>query len=134
MEILKQAETLVSAKLAVIKTLFTMIRLEARLAGLSVFPLLVNICMVFVILMTVWLLTSLLMGYGIFLVAHHNILLSLFLVFLINLGVLLGLIKYLAFNIKNMSFEKTRAYFSQNKSMDDEQFETTVNQANKHAE
>lgn len=120
MEVLKQAETLVSAKLAALKDLFTMIRLEARLAGLSIFPLLVSVCMLFVVLMTVWLFASLLMGYGIFLLIHKNIFLSLILVFLINLMLFAILLRYLLFNIKNMSFEKTRAYFSQNQSVDDE--------------
>ena len=79
MEALKQAESFVSAKLDVIKTMFTIMRLEARLAGLSVFPLLLNICMLLIVLMTCWLVTSLLMGYGI-LIAFNNFLLSLFLV------------------------------------------------------
>lgn len=133
MEALKHVETLVSAKLSVIKTVFTLVQLEARLAGLSVFPLLLNLCMLFVVLITFWLLTSLLIGYGI-LVASNNMLLSLVLVFLLNLGMLLGLAKYLAFNIKNMSFEKTRAYFSQNKSLDDEPFEKTAACSNSNDE
>jgi len=133
MEALKQVEHLVSAKLAVIKTLLELVRLEVRLAGLSVFPLLLSLCLVLVVLMTAWLSLSLLMGYGI-LMAFHNILLSLGGVFLINLGIVLYLFKSLAFNLKNMSFEKSRSYFSQNASIDYEQLEKTVNRSNSNEE
>ena len=133
MEALKQVEHLVSAKLAVIKTLLELVRLEVRLAGLSVFPLLLSLCLVLVVLMTAWLSLSLLMGYGI-LMACHNILLSLGGVFLINLGIVLCLFRSLAFNLKNMSFEKTRSYFSQNASIDYEQLEKTVNRSNSNEE
>jgi hypothetical protein len=128
MEALKQVEGLVSAKLSVIKAVLSLIRLEARLAGMSVFPLLLNICLILIVSMTFWLVTSVLIGYEIFVVSN-DVPLSIFLVFLLNLGVLLVLAKYLAFNIKNMSFVKTRSYFSENKSMDDE-FKKTIKSTN----
>lgn len=133
MDVLKQIEQFFSARIALIKTMCTMMQLEARLAALSIFPLLISICLLLIILMTSWLLISLLVGYGILLFSN-NFLLSLFLVFLLNVVLLLCLVKYLAFNLKNMSFEKTRAYFSQNKSIDDEQFEKTVKVSNSNDE
>ncbi len=129
MEAFKQVEHFVSARLAVIKTLFTLVQLEARLAALSVFPLLVNLCLLFIVLITLWLSTFVLVGYGTFL-ATHNIPLSLVVPFLINLLFLLGLTKYLLFNLKSMSFEKTRLYFSQNKSIDDEPCKKKTNSSN----
>lgn len=128
MEALKQVEHLVSTKLSVIKAVLSLMQLEARLAGLSVFPLLLNLCMLLIVLMTFWLSICILIGYE-FLLASNNFPLALFLVFTLNLGVLWGLAKYLAFNIKNMSFEKTRSHIFQNKDMDDE-CEKTTDRAN----
>ncbi len=119
MEALKQVEHLVSTKLTIIKTLCSMIKLEANLARLSVFPLLINLCLLLVILMSLWILTSILIGYGI-LLAFNNILISLLFVFAFNVIILLSLVKYLSYNLRSMSFEKTRAYFSNNKSVDNE--------------
>lgn len=127
MEALKQVEQLVSSKLAVIKAVLSLMQLEARLAGLSVFPLLLNLGMLLIVLMTFWLSLCVLIGYEI-LVFFNNFPLSVFLVFTLNLGVLWGLAKYLAFNIKNMSFAKTRSYIFQNKDGDDE-CEKTINRA-----
>lgn len=129
MEALKQVEELVSTRIHLVKTIFSVMRLEAQLAGLSVFPLVLNICLLLIVLMTFWIGISLLLGYEFFVISN-NFLLSLVLVVLFNLGVLLGLAKYLTFNLKNMSFEKTRSYFSQNKSMADEQFKEAVTSAN----
>lgn len=119
MEALKQIEELVSTKLAIIKTIFSIIKLETRLAGLSIFPLLMNVCMLLIVLMSVWVLISLLMGYGILLI-FHNVLISLLSVFFVNLIILLSLIKYLTYNLRNMSFEKTRAYLANHKSPNNE--------------
>lgn len=129
MEFFKQIEHLVSARIALVKMMFTVFKLEARLAGLSIFPLILTVCMLLIVLMSLWLCTSLLLGYGILLFSG-NLLLSLLLVFFFNLCVLMGLAKYLTVNLKNMSFEKTRAYFSSNKSMDDEQLEKTAKSSN----
>ncbi|WP_392536511.1 hypothetical protein [Legionella sp. 227] len=123
MEVFKQLEALVTAKISVIKTVWSLIRLEAKLAGLSVFPLLLNICMLFVVLITVWLSAMFLLGYFLFL-ASNRFLLSISLVLLLNVGFLLGLLKYLSYNLKSMSFPKSRAYFSQ-KSEEHEQLEKT---------
>lgn len=128
MEALKQVEDLVSAKISVIKAALTIIRLEAKLAGLSVFPLLLNVCMLLIVLMTFWLFVSLLIGYGIF-VELNNIPGTLFLVVLLNFVVLCGLVKYLTLNIKNMSFEKTRSYLFQNEDRGNEQ-EKTIESTN----
>ncbi|KTC90609.1 Uncharacterised protein [Fluoribacter dumoffii] len=123
MEALKQLEALVAAKISVIKTVWSLIRLEAKLAGLSVFPLILNLCMLFVVLIAVWVNAMLLIGYLVFFLSNH-FLLSISLVFLINIGVLLGLVKYLSFNLKSMSFSKTREYFSQ-KSVEHGKIEKT---------
>lgn len=123
MEAFKQLEALIAAKISVIRTVLSLFRLEARLAGLSVFPLLLNICMLLVIFITVWLTAMFLLGYFVALTSN-NLFLALFLILLLNIGLLLGLTKYLSYNLNNMSFQKTREYFSQ-QSTDHEKLKKT---------
>ncbi|KTD74207.1 hypothetical protein Ltuc_2054 [Legionella tucsonensis] len=136
MEALKQLEALIAAKISVIKTVCSLIRLEARLAGLSVFPLLLNICLLLVVLFTVWLSVMFLIGYFAYLASGYfvhlvpnRLLLSILFVLLLNVGFLLGLLKYLSFNIKSMSFQKTREFFSQ-ESVEHEKLEEADHSTN----
>lgn len=105
---------LVSSQLSVIQTGLSMTRLEARLALLSIYPLIINVCMLFVILVSTWLTAMLMIGYGL-MQLEHNLILTLLGIFMFNLLVLGVLLKYLLFNLKNMSFEKTRAYLARGK-------------------
>ena len=129
MKLIEQIEGLVSNKIATLKTIFSIVKLEARLAGLSIFPLLLNVCMLFVILITLWLSIMFLIGYcavlflGTFLSAG-------FLILFLNLSLLLGLLKYLKYNLNNMSFEKTRAYLSSKESSEDDKLKKTLNREN----
>jgi hypothetical protein len=88
-----------------------------RLAGLSVYPLLVNLCGLLIVLMTVWSLGMILLGYWFFFV-FGDVVWSVVLLLLINMGLLFSLLYYLLFNLKKMSFEKTRHYFSKKESPD----------------
>jgi predicted membrane protein len=125
MKLLEETEGYVSDKLGVIKKLLSLMKMEAQLAGLSVYPLLVNLCALFIVFITVWFLAMFLIGYGISLVLG-NLVWAVFCVFLLNLACLLGLLKYLAFNLRNMSFAKTRNYFTQKESKDYEHLEKTI--------
>lgn len=109
MKIIEEIEGLVSSKLAVMKTMMSIIKLETRLAGLSIFPLLLNVCMLLIVLMTLWASTMTLLGYFL-IVTFDNPMLAIGSIVLLNLAIILGLSKYLAFNLKQMSFEKTREY------------------------
>ncbi|KTD64919.1 hypothetical protein Lsan_0912 [Legionella santicrucis] len=129
MEAFKQLEALIAAKISIIRTVLSLFRLEARLAGLSVFPLLLNICMLLVIFITVWLTAMFLFGYFVALTSN-NLFLALFLILLLNIGLLLGLTKYLSYNLNNMSFQKTREYFSQHQSTEHEKLKKTDNCTN----
>jgi hypothetical protein len=111
MKIFEQIEGFVSSKLYIIKMGFELVKLEARLAGLSVYPLLLNICMLLIVLMATWFVTMLLFGYGI-LFKFQSIVLAIGSVLLLNIMLLGFLLKYLSFNLRKMSFEKTREYFS----------------------
>lgn len=129
MEALKQLEALIAAKISVIKTVLVLFRLEARLAGLSVFPLLMNICMLLVIFMSVWLTAMFLLGYVVAWTLN-SLLWALVFILLLNLGLLFGLSKYLSYNLNNMSFQKTREYFSQNQDAEHEKIKKTDHCAN----
>jgi predicted membrane protein len=118
MRALDELTGLVSSKFEVIKDLITMIKLETRLAGLSVFPLLVSLCVLFVVTITVWLSAMILLGYGIS-IAYNSILLAITAILIFNLICLLLLAKYLLYNLKKMSFEKTRKYFNQKERKDE---------------
>lgn len=117
MKFFEQLEGLVNGQLSVIKTLIDLIQLETRLAGLSVYPLLVNLCGLLIVLMTVWSLGMILLGYWFAFVFGH-VIWSVLLLLLINMGLLFSLLYYLLFNLKKMSFEKTRRYFSKKESPD----------------
>ena len=129
MKFFEQIEGLVSNKLATLKTMHSIFKLEARLAGLSVYPLLLNLCMLFVVLITLWLSVMLLIGYFI-LLCFGSLLLAFIFISVLNLGLLFGLLKYLSFNLRNMSFEKTRTYLSSKESSEDDKLKKTINRKN----
>ncbi|MDP3706297.1 MAG: hypothetical protein Q8R24_10415 [Legionellaceae bacterium] len=110
MGVLGELEGLIVSKCGSIKTLMSMTKLEVRLARLSIFPLVINVCMLLVVLMVIWMTAMAALGYGIFL-ACHSIMAAFGSVLLFNL-LMFGLLRrYLLFNIRKMSFEQTRKYF-----------------------
>ena len=111
MRFIDEIEGLVSSQLHVIKATLSMIKLEARLALMSIYPLIINVCMVFVVLFGAWVSLLVLMGYALMQVVD-SLALVLSIVFILNWLTLGLLLKYLLFNLKSMSFEKTRAYLS----------------------
>ncbi len=111
MRILDELEGLVSSQWGVIKAGLSLTKLEAKLAGLSVYPLLINWCLLLVCLTSVWLSAMGLLGYGL-MWASDNVLVAIAGVFLFNILAFGILLQYLFFNLKKMSFEKTRAYLS----------------------
>ena len=129
MNAIEHIEGLVSSKMCAIKTIVTIAKLEARLAGLSVLPLLLNVSLLVVVFLSIWLTTLLLIGYGAMILCG-NILCAIVFVLFINLVLMFGLIKYLEFNLKNISFEKTRAYFSNNKDERHDANQKEINQPN----
>ncbi len=129
MNILEQIEGLVSTKLGVVKSAASLFKLEARLAGLSVFPLILNVALLIVVLLSLWL-STLFFGWYLIYLATENILASTIAIIFVNLLLILGLVKYLSFNLKCMSFEQTRAYFSKEESPDHDKLEKTSNSSN----
>lgn len=124
MNSLDNLERLVSAKISVVKNLFTLIKLEARLAGLTVFPLILNLCMLVIVLSTIWLSAMVMLGFAANLLIH-NVLLSIFLVLALNSVFLVVLLNYFSNHINKLSFPNTRNYFSQTETNEYEQLEET---------
>jgi hypothetical protein len=110
-KIIEQIEGLVSNKLLIIKTILSVFKLEAKLACMSVFPLLLNLLMMFTIIISSWLSLMLLTGYGI-VILSGSIMYGISAVLVVNLCVLLALFRYLSYNFNNMSFKKTRTYLA----------------------
>ena len=111
MKIFEHLEGLASSYVGVTKTVLSIIKLETRLAGLTVYPLIINTCMVLIVLMTIWVSLMCLIGFLI-LHAFGNPLMAMSCVLALNIALLIILLFYLNYNLKNMSFEKSRAYFS----------------------
>ena len=129
MKIIEEVVGLVSSKLDVLKTMISIIKLETRLAGLSVYPLLLNILMLLIVVMALWLLILLLLGYFVVLVSN-NVIMAMMLTILFNVAVCLGLLKYLAFNLKKMSFEKTREFILSKEIDQNEKSKNTTSKKN----
>jgi len=107
MKVIEELEGLVSSKWGVVTSLISLIKLEARLAGLSIVPLLLNLFVLFIVLTTVWLTAMVMLGYGI-LHLYGSGMIAISSVLLINIVALAILIKYLTFNLKKMSFEREK--------------------------
>ena len=119
-------EGLISGNVTLVKTYLSLIRLETRLAGLSVFPLILTVCMLMVLLTAVWLSSMALLTYSCAILLD-SLLMAFFLVLFLNLVLLLIVTKYLMFTLRNMSFEKTRAFLFQKKRSEHDELEKTGN-------
>lgn len=124
MSLFVEIESLVSAQLDVVKTAVSILKLETKLAGLSVYPLLLNLCLLLIGLMGAWTTSMVALGY-ILTMMIPNILVCILLVLLLNVGIVFGLIRYLSFNLKNMSFEKTRQFIASQENHDANQKKQT---------
>ena len=111
MNLIEHLDGLLSGQLTIIKMVFSIAKLEARLAGLSIFPLFLTMVLLLTILMSTWLGVMLLLGLT-FALLIDNFIAIIALVLFVNVGFFILLLSYLSFNLKKMSFERTRAYFS----------------------
>jgi hypothetical protein len=111
MNIIEELEGLISSKTKSMKLVFSLIKLETSLARLSILPLIFNIIMVLVILMTTWFATMMLWGY-LFFMLSSSLIMGVVSIVLLNLILLYFLYQLMKYNLNNMSFAKTREYFS----------------------
>ena len=124
MKLLEQMEGFVSDSLGMIKTVVSIIKLETRLTVLSVYPLLLTVCMLLIVVTTIWFSTMLLLGYF-FTLFFESAMMAIGSVLLLNGVLFVVLITYLKFNLRQMSFEKTRACFSKKEEHEDDELKKT---------
>lgn len=122
MELLEQISGLIISKIKIIESLFSIFKLEARLAKLSIVPVLVNILLLFVVIITTWFIAMALIAL-LALPTLHNPLYVALGILLINLLCFYGLTRWLKSNLQKMSFEKTREYFSEQEINEHDQLE-----------
>lgn len=114
MELIDHVKSFVSGNVRIASSLFTLIKLEAKLAGLSIFPVFLNSIMLLVVLMTSWIFAMVLLQH-IFWILFNSFILSLGLILFLNVLLFFILMKTLTTNLQKMSFEKTREFFSPEK-------------------
>ena len=109
--VIEETISLVSSQFQLIKTCLSITRLEAKLAGLSVYPLLILVCLLMVCFMGLWCSIFCFLGYVLLEVLGHLMLVMglLCLIHAVFVGIIL---RCLHVYLKRMSFEKTRAYLS----------------------
>jgi len=129
MDIFRHLQGFINGNIKVVHTFLSLVKLEARLAGLSVYPLIITICLLFVILITSWISVMLLLG-CLFFFFWENLALAIGLTLVLNLIFFTILVKNLIFNLKNMSFEKTREFFSSNKRRELNESTSPIDEAN----
>lgn len=112
MNFIEHLEGLITSKVARAKGLIKLFELEAQLASLNIVPLCVSLGALIAFFFTTWLTVMVLIGYLLMLLVGP--LLSIIIVLLLNIVALLLIIKNLSACIKEMTFEKTRAFLVNN--------------------
>lgn len=101
---------LITNQLGLIRACLSVTTLEAKLAVNSVLPLLVTVFLLFICILSTWFTVLVLIAYSLMQMVHSVLLV---LVSMIGLhGIVLVILWYcFRFNLKQLSFQKTRAYF-----------------------
>lgn len=118
MKFIDNLEGLVTTRLAIAKEIWTLFKLEAKLARLSLYALLINVCAMIGLFITVCLSAMVLVGYLVTLATGGSILAGIIVVLLINVCLLLYILQHVPTNLQQLSFEKTRASLTYNKLRD----------------
>ena len=109
MEFLGQLEGIISNKLAIVKGVWSLFKLETQLARLSIVPLLISLSAIIALILVIWLTAMLLIGYLMTVFLSHSIWLSMTAVLVINICLLFAAFRILIRSLRRMSFEQTRA-------------------------
>lgn len=117
MRLLDDLISLISSKLNMASLFMSIFKLETRLAGLSVWPLLLTLAGLLVVAAIMWLSSMLLAGYGLYLL-YQNLLLAIGVVWFIQIVMMIVLIRAVKFHLNNMSFQTTRKILSANRKRD----------------
>ena len=111
MSILTLFTDLVSKQMQSMRLCLKLARMEAQLARMTIFPLILNLCMIVLCVISLWCSMMGIVGYGL-LLTLHNLMLAMGCVCLFNVLLFCLAMKWLSININRMSFEKTRQYLT----------------------
>lgn len=114
MKLLDNLEGLVTSKIEAVKGIFTLFKLETKLAGLNIIPLLVNCGIIIATALTIWLTSMGLIGYLTVLFLGGHTWAGFLVILLLNIGLMGMLLKRIKINLQLMSFQKTRASLTDN--------------------
>lgn len=123
---LNQLTGFLSNQFQVVKSLGTLVKLEAKLAHLSAKRLIFSICALGILILTTWINLLIIVGYVVDQVTHQFWLALLSVLFL-NVTFLAILLKYAKKNIQNMQFEQTKNFLHQWKEHDPQTIEKPNN-------
>lgn len=130
MNIIEELEGLISSKTKSMQLLLSLLKLETSLARFSIIPLVFNIIVILVIVLTTWFATMMLWGY-LFYMLSTSVLLAVVSIVLLNLILLYFLLRLMKYNLKNMSFEKTRAFLSSKESYEENESKKITDRTNR---
>jgi cobalamin biosynthesis protein CobD/CbiB len=108
MKFIDNLEGLVTSKLAITKTIWTLFKLETKLAGLGLYGLLVNVCAIIALSIVACSSILVLIGYLVTLLTG-SILAGILVVMVLTIGSLIYTVQRIPLNLQQLSFEKTRA-------------------------
>jgi hypothetical protein len=108
MNLIEHIGGLFSAKMSLIKEIFSLIILEAQLAKLNVFPLIVYLIITLPLLVTLWVSAMILLGYMFFTFINNQLVISLMVIFLLNATLLTFSIIKIKKTFQFLCFTKTR--------------------------
>ncbi|KTD29636.1 MULTISPECIES: hypothetical protein [Legionella] len=107
MKFLEHIKGLISSKTEYSRGVYALFKLEAKLAGLNLFPFLVGLIALLALTMTIWLVVMVLIGYVI-LNLFKQPLTAIITILLLNLGLALYFIRDMKQRLQQMSFARTR--------------------------
>lgn len=110
-ELIEQFEGIIVSKVNLLKDFYTLIKLEARLAGMNIIPLMVCFALLFALTLGFGLTFIALTGYLLFLLTG-NILIVMGLLLVLMLGTMFVVARVALSCVRQMSFEKTRQCFA----------------------
>jgi hypothetical protein len=126
MKFINHLEGLLVSKYTIAKALLTLFKLEAKLAGLNIAPLLISIGAITALCFSGWLLLVMLIAYPIMLLLNPFV--ALFIIFALNVLALGFAVKSLMLCVKQMSFEKTRALLTQYQPKESHELTQRINE------
>jgi hypothetical protein len=111
MKLIEDVEQFIESQLNSVRMLFDLVRLEAKLARMTLVPLVINFCLILVSIIMLWLSAMGLVGY-VLIRLSNPIWLTLIIILILNFSLLFGLLRYLTFNLTALSFSQTRRHLT----------------------